>query len=86
MPKNSDSTYSVSFRVRRTTTEYAFVSVPLTADLTISQPDGTGRIDVPMMVHRAVEMARAPDVSWQREEQLVEPHPVQIAPSEPGKG
>ncbi|HEV2949388.1 MAG TPA: hypothetical protein VGX70_18580 [Gemmataceae bacterium] len=35
-------TYSVSIRLQRTTTEVAFVSVPVTADLMIEQPDGTG--------------------------------------------
>jgi hypothetical protein len=31
-------TYSVSFRLQRTTTEFAFVSVPVTGDLMIDQP------------------------------------------------
>jgi mannose/fructose-specific phosphotransferase system component IIA len=80
MSETSGPPYSVSFRLLRTTTEYAFVSVPLTADLTIAQPGGNGRIDVDKMVQRAVEMAKTSVVSWQQEEQHVEPHPVQMAP------
>lgn len=77
-------TYSISLRIQRTTTEVAFVKVPVTPDLIIEQPDGTGRIDVDKMVRRAVEMGQAPEVAWQREEQLVHPHPIQTPPPEWG--
>jgi hypothetical protein len=73
-------TYSVSFRLQRTTTEVAFVSVPVTADLMIDQPDGTGRIDVARMVQRAIEMGQAPGIVWQPENQQVQPHPIQMPP------
>lgn len=73
-------TYSVSFRLQRTTTEYAFVSVPVSADLMIEQPDGSGRIDVAKMVQRAIEMGQAQCVSWHLEEQQVQPHPIQAPP------
>ena len=73
-------TYSVSFRLQRTTTEVAFVSVPVTADLMIEQPDGTGRIDVAKMVQRAVALGQAPGVAWQPEGQQVQPHPIQTPP------
>ena len=73
-------TYSVSFRLQRTTTEFAFVSVPVTGDLMIEQPDGTGRIDVAKMVERAIEMGQASGVSWQPEGQQVQPHPIQTPP------
>ena len=73
-------TYSVSFRLQRTTTEVAFVGVPVTADLMIAQPDGTGRIDVAKMVQRAIEMGQASGVSWQSESQHVQPHPIQTPP------
>jgi hypothetical protein len=72
--------HSVSFRLQRTTTESAFVNVPILADLMIEQPDGTGRIDVEKMVARALEMGQAADVSWQRESKQVQPHPVQMPP------
>jgi hypothetical protein len=73
-------TYSISFRLRRTTTEVAFVSVPVTEDLMIAQPDGTGRIDVGKMVQRAIEIGEAPGVEWHAEDQRVEPHPIQTPP------
>jgi hypothetical protein len=73
-------TCSVSFRLQRTTTEVAFVSVPVTADLRIEQPDGTGRIDVAKMVQRAIEMGQAAGVEWQPESQRVQPHPIQTPP------
>jgi hypothetical protein len=82
MPVNEPvvPTYSVSFRLQRTTTEFAFVSVPVSADLMVEQPDGTGRIDVAKMVERAIEMGRAPGVAWQPEDQQVQPHPIQMPP------
>ena len=73
-------TYSDSFRLQRTTTEVAFVSVPVTADLMTEQPDGTGRIDGARMVQRAVEMGQAPGVAWQPEGRQVQPHPIQTPP------
>ncbi len=73
-------TYSVSFRLQRTTTEVAFVSVPVTADLMIEQPDGTARIDVARMVQRAIELGQAPGVAWQPESRQVQPHPIQTPP------
>jgi len=73
-------TYSVSFRLQRTTTEFAFVSVPVTGDLMIEQPDGSGRIDVAKMVQRAIEIGQASGVAWQPEGQQVQPHPIQTPP------
>lgn len=74
--------YSVSFRLQRTTTETAFVKVPITDDLMIEQPDGSGRIDVEKLVMRAVEMGQAAGVSWQAESQLIQHHPIQMPPPE----
>jgi len=73
-------TYSVSFRLQRTTTEAAFVSVPVTGDLMVEQPDGTGRIDVAKMVERAIEMGQATGITWNVEERQVQPHPIQTPP------
>jgi hypothetical protein len=73
-------TYSVSFRLQRTTTEVAFVSVPVTADLMTAQPDGTARIDVAKMVQRAIELGQAPGIAWQPESQQVQSHPIQTPP------
>ena len=82
MPDTSGATYSVSLRLQRTTTEFAFVSVPLTADLTIAKPDGTGQIDVEKMVQRAVEMGQAADIPRELESQQVQPHLIQTPPPE----
>jgi len=57
-------TADVSFRVRRTTTEYTFVGVPVNGEVMIEQPDGTGRLDVKKMTQLAIEMARAADTKW----------------------
>jgi hypothetical protein len=73
-------TYSVSFRLQRTTSEFTFVNVPVTADLIIQQPDGTGRIDVSRMVQRAIELGEASSVTWRVEEQAIRPHPIQTPP------
>jgi hypothetical protein len=73
-------TYSISFRLQRTTTEFTFVSVPVSPDIMIEQPDGTGRIDVAKLVQRAVVMGQAAGVAWQTEERQVRPHPIQTPP------
>jgi len=77
------ATYSVSYRLRRTTVEAVFVSVPVTPDMTFPQPDGTVRFDCDRLERRAVDLARAKDLEWHVEEQQVELHPVQVAPPEP---
>ena len=79
-----EATYSIVMRLRRTTAEYAFVNVPVVGDLVRSDEKGVGRIDVTLMTKKAVEMGQEPEVVWYREEQRLEPHPVQKAP-EPGE-
>lgn len=69
--------YSISVTLQRTITEYGFVSVPVTPDLIVQQPDGTGRLDAEKVMQRAVAMGRSPDVAWHPESQEVKPHPVQ---------
>jgi hypothetical protein len=80
MPNEVTATYAVSFRLQRTTTEVAFVSVPVTADLIVEQPDGTARIDVTKLVQRAIALGQASGVVWQPESQQVQPHPIQTTP------
>jgi hypothetical protein len=72
--------YSVSFRLRRISTEYGYLSVPITEDLVIRLDDGSGRIDVEKMVQRAIEMRASPEVTWLPENQEIQPHPIQQAP------
>jgi hypothetical protein len=81
-------TYSISIRLRRTTTEFAFVSVPVTSDIVVMQPDGTGRIDTDRMTRQAITLGYAPDLEWHPEELQVTPHPIQIPPpwlAQPGE-
>ncbi len=73
-----EAVYSVSFRLQRTTTEVAFVSVPLTTDLVARQPDGSERLDVEKLSQRAVELGQTVGTSWQPESQQVQLHPIQI--------
>jgi hypothetical protein len=76
-------TYSVSFRLQRTTVEDAFVSVPVTSEVMIEQSDGSAKLDVEKLKARALEMGLEPDVTWTLEESVrVVPHPIQKPPPE----
>src|SRR5262249_21415054 len=77
------ATYSGSYRLQRTAIEAVDVSVPVTPDVTVPQPDGTVRFDCDRLEERAVDLARAKDLKWHVEEQRVELHPVQMGPPEP---
>lgn len=76
--------YSISLRLRRTTVEYAYVSVPV--DDAIVRPDesGVGRIDAERMTAVAVQFGGRPEVVWYPEDRDIVPHPMQKAP-EPGE-
>lgn len=56
------NSYSVQFRVQRITTEFAYINVPVTGDLIVPQPDGTGRLDFAKMVEQAKEISQSPGV------------------------
>lgn len=75
-----EAIYSVSWRLRRITVEYAYVSVPVADEMVRADERGVGRIDVQAMTRYAVQMGQLPEVVWYREEQRVEPHPIQKAP------
>jgi hypothetical protein len=79
MDDPSTAIYSISFRLQRTTTEHVFVSVPVTTDVVLENPDGTTRLNVEKIVARAIELG-ADRVDWQREEQSIQLHPLQIPP------
>lgn len=70
-------TYSISVRLQRTSTETAYVSVPLDDNVVVEQPDGTRRIDGARVMQAAVEMAKSPGIEWRPEDQSVQPHPIQ---------
>jgi hypothetical protein len=75
-----EATYSISLRLRRITVEYAYVNVPVVGDVVKPDEQGVGRIDGAELTRRAVEMGQRSEVAWYREEQRVEPHPLQKAP------
>ena len=66
-------TLSVQIRLRRTTIEYAYVNVEVTPDLIGSD----GKLDSEGIFRRALEYGQEPQIVWYKEEQIVEPHPVQ---------
>jgi hypothetical protein len=77
-------TYSVSWRLQRIRTEYAYVRVPVTDEVIKVDEKGTGRIDADKMAQRALELAQSPAVEWYPEDQRVQLHPMQKAP-DPGE-
>ena len=73
-------TYSVSVRLQRTALESTFVSVPVSPDVVIAQPDGSGKLDVEKLFARAIEMGREPGCVWETESLDVQLHPNQMPP------
>jgi len=74
-------TYSISMRLRRTTVEYAFVSVPLEGDVWEAHPDDPSkqRINGHKIAEIAKRMGADAEVVWAREsEPLIEIHPWQV--------
>jgi hypothetical protein len=76
----SNATYSISLRLIRTTTEYAYVGVPVEGDVVRPDAGGVGRIDPDELIRRALEIGQNPEVVWYREDRSVGPHPMQKAP------
>ena len=75
--------YSISVRLRRTTFEYAFVSVPVNQHIWEQHPDDPKkqRINPEIVMEIARQMGSDPTVLWAREsEPRIEPHPWQVAP------
>lgn len=72
--------YSVSVRLRRTTLESAFVGVPVSPDVIIVQPDGSGKLDAEKLFARAIEMGHKSECVWEAESVDVQLHPIQMPP------
>lgn len=74
----SDS-YSVQLRVKRTTIEDAYISVPVTQDIMKPQPDDKGNysIDFDAFVKKGVELAANSQVDWKVEQVSTVAHDVQ---------
>lgn len=81
-----EASYSVLFRLQRSTTESAFVSVLVTKDLIIEKPDGTSGLDVEKLAQRAVEMGQSSALDWDIENQSVNLHPIQVPGPKPRNG
>jgi hypothetical protein len=79
---DTQPTYSISMRLQRTITEFAFISVPVIDELLIEQSDGTKRLDVNKVTQQAIALGNADGLVWHSEEQQVQLHPIQTAPSE----
>ena len=80
-----NKTYSISFRLRRTTHEDAFVSVPVTDEVMQNAPDQQGhrRLDVDKLIREAISLGHDAKIRWRLEgEPVLEPHPIQVAPNE----
>ena len=69
--------YSVTFRLRRTTVEDGYVSVPLTEVLTQIADDGTQRINTDALLKEAIRLGEDSRVEWRVEEVTTECHPLQ---------
>lgn len=74
-------TFSVSVRLRRVTTETAYVSVPLVPNLLEPNFDRSGTIDAEKLMRKAVELGHQPATIWTLEsEAVITPHPIQTPP------
>ena len=73
------NSYSVSFRLRRVTTETAHVSVPLTTEFTSAED--ASKLDTGKLVRAAIDMGRLPSTFWIAEgEAEITLHPFQTPP------
>jgi hypothetical protein len=66
-------TFSVQIRLCRTTIEYGYVNVEITPDLIGLD----GKLDSEGLFRRALEWGQEPRMVWYKEEQVIDPHPVQ---------
>ncbi len=76
-------TYSISLRLRRTTTEVAFVKVPVTGDLMQAGEDAEGHrhLDPEKVLDAAIRLGKDARTHWVAEtEPAIEPHPIQTPP------
>ncbi len=75
------TTYSISVRLQRTTTEELYLSVPVDGAIMQDEPaaDGRYRIDPGRLWAEAIRLATE-SVDWTVEDRQVTPHPIQQAP------
>jgi len=70
-------TYSIALRIRRITTEDAYVSVMVTDEILKENADGSSRLDFEKFVAAAIKLGDNPLVEWRVESSHIEPHPTQ---------
>jgi hypothetical protein len=77
-----DATYSIAVRVRRVTTEDAYVRVPVTDEVMAADLDADGHrhLDGGKVMALARRLAAAGDAGWEVQEQDIDLHPIQNAP------
>lgn len=83
--ENPDVT-CVALRVRRTTHEDAYVSVPATDAIMKPNDDGTYGIDFEKFVTEAIRLSQDPRVEWKVEEVMTDAHPIQQPKPDHRKG
>ena len=75
------ATVSIVVRLRRTITEEIHVSVPITDDLIVTEPDGSAHLDGGAVFAAAVALGQTAALAWRPEgEPVVEIHPLQTPP------
>jgi hypothetical protein len=76
---------SISIRLRRTTTEVAYISVPITEELLVSdvRDVAVSKLDVNKLLTAALELGAQPSTIWRLEgEKVIDLHPIQQAPAD----
>jgi hypothetical protein len=75
------ATVSITVRLRRTTTEEIHVSVPVTDDLIVDEPDGTAHLSGEKVFAAALQLGHDAGLTWRAEDAaVVEIHPLQTPP------
>lgn len=77
-----ERTYSIAVRLRRTVTEEAYVSVPVSDEVMSPEPDENGNyhLDGDKVMEAAVNLGSDPKTHWKIEgKPVIEPHPIQMA-------
>jgi hypothetical protein len=81
MAADPSNTHSISVRLQRTTTEEAYLSIPVDGAIMQEEPvaDGSFRIDPDKLWAEAIRLAKQ-SAEWVVEDSQVAPHPIQQAP------
>lgn len=75
------ATVSIVVRVRRTVTEALHISVPVTDDLIVDEPDGSSHLDGGRVFAAAIRLGQTAGLPWRPEgEPVIEIHPWQTPP------